>query len=65
MEDRADRSVAGGKNRPVKASSAHGAAACNETTTILDYPSGEGRFTGDPYARDVRPEDVTVTPPSG
>jgi len=27
----------------VKASSPHGAAACNETTTILDYPSGEGR----------------------
>jgi len=42
MEDRADRYVAG-KNRSVKASSPHGAAACNETTTILDYPSGEGR----------------------
>lgn len=39
-------------------------ASCNETTTILDYP-WEEIAPDDPYARNVRPGDVTVTSPSG
>lgn len=39
-------------------------AICNETTTILDY-LWEKAAPGDLYAQDVRPRDVTVTPPSG
>jgi len=36
----------------------------NEMTTIFDYPWEEA-VPDDPYARDVRPGDVTVTPPFG
>lgn len=36
----------------------------NDTTTIVDYPWEEAA-PGDPYAQDVRPGDVTVTPPFG